>query len=129
MSEKQRKIIEQFDPLGRDGELGRFYRHIGKVPPPWTLRLHNQELLEAHRQGRAFIAAVNDREGLLDIPEISQAVDILSRACEAVEITYEMPKNAPKHRDKIKELFDQANETLEPLYAQGFKIDISTYLY
>jgi hypothetical protein len=129
MGEKQRKIIGQFDPLGRDGELGRFYRHIGKIPPPWTLRLHNQELLDAHRQGRAFIAAVNDIEGLGAVPEISQAIEILTRACEAVEITYELPRNAPRHRGKIKELFDEANAVLRPLYAQGFKLDISLYLY
>jgi hypothetical protein len=129
MSEKQRKIIEQFDPLGRDGELGRFYRHLGKVPPPWAQRLHNQELLDAHRQGQAFIAAVNDNDALLDIPEVRQAVEILTRACEAVEITYELPQNTPRHRDKIKALFDNATATLEPLYAQGFRLDLSSYLY
>lgn len=129
MSQKQRKIIEQFDPLGRDGELVRFYRHIGKVPPPWALRSHDRELLEAHRDGRAFIAAVNDHEGLTEIPEIRQALDILGRACDAVELTYELPQNKPRHRSEIKKLFSQANQVLEPLYAQGFKLDFSYYRY
>jgi hypothetical protein len=129
MSEKQRKIIEQFDPLGRDGELTRFYRHIGKTPPPWDIKRHDLELLEMHMEATAFVKAVEAQESLLDIPEVREAVELFNRACTAVELTYEAPKNAPKHRDKIKELFAQAQEVLEPLYAQGFKLDTSYYRY
>lgn len=129
MSEAQRKIIEEINDSPDEGELERFYRHIGKAIPPWVQRKDQYELLSEYRKARALVAAIEDWPELLQVPEVAEAVAIFKRACEAVELTYETPKRAPKHRALIKAMFTQGHELMAPVYEQGLKLDWKRYDY
>lgn len=129
MSEKQRKIVDSIPAWPEDGELERFYRHIGKAIPPWVRRDKPTKLIYEHRQARAFIAAVEDRPELLQVPEVAEAVDLFRRACEAVELTYETPRNSPKHRAQIEAMFTQGKNLVTPLMEQGLRLNLDRYFY
>lgn len=128
MSNKQRKIIDSID-LTEGGELVQFYRHIGKQIPPWIEKgqAGNIELVKKWRESEVLIGACRAVIALGVVEgesaeQIAKAEELLDRFQQAVIAVLDMPKRAPKHRDLVLNLYNQAWEILEEQIDNGVRL-------
>jgi hypothetical protein len=119
VSERQRRIIRRIehDP----GEVARLYGQMGKAIPVWLIKGRSATggLSVQYRLATEFLDETAEKFAAIDSPQLEAALDTLRRACKAVELTYELPRNSPKHRDSIRALFAEAWAALEELESQG----------
>jgi hypothetical protein len=125
VSAKSRAIAKSVSV--EDGELVRFHRFMGIGVPAWVNKATKQtrELSERYHQALVHLEGI---EFLLsattphkdDIRRMLEAKDLLERfvlGCYALD---ELPKQAPKHREALSGLYDQAFDIIEPIRETHF---------
>jgi hypothetical protein len=120
MSAKSRAIAKSVSV--EDGELVRFHRFMGIGVPAWVSKATKQtrELGERYHQALVHLEGI---EFLLstttphrgDIRKMLEAKDLLERFIQGCYALDELPKQAPKHREALSSLYDQAFEIIEPI--------------
>lgn len=120
MSARDRAIANSVNP--EDGELVRLFRSIGKGVPTWINKSYGQNKEIGQRLWQAF-KHLDGIEYLLgttephkeDIKDLIRAKELLERFVEGCYQLDNLPKQAPKHRDSLIALYDQAFELVEPI--------------
>jgi hypothetical protein len=120
MSAKSRAIAKSVSV--EDGELVRFHRFMGIGVPAWVKKATQQtrELSERYHQALVHLEGI---EFLLssttphkdDIRKILEAKDLLERFMQGCYALDELPKQAPKHREALSRIYDQAFDIIEPI--------------
>lgn len=120
MSAKSRAISKAQSV--EDGELVRFHRFMGIGVPAWVSKATKQtrELSERYHQAFVHLEGI---EFLLttttphkdDIRKMLEAKDLLERFLQGCYALDDLPKQAPKHREALTDLYDQGEAIIEPI--------------
>jgi hypothetical protein len=105
-----------------DGELDRLFRSVGMSVPSWIKKGVKQDrelgvrlygALE-HLAGIEFLLSTTTPHKD-DIRKMLEAKDLLERFVQGCYALDELPKQAPKHREALSGLYDQAFDVIEPI--------------
>lgn len=118
MSAKSRAIAKSVSV--EDGELDRLFRTIGISVPAWIKKGVKQD----REFGVRLYGALEHLEGIElllsstsphkdDIRKMLEAKDLLERFVQGCYALDELPKQAPKHRDALSDLYDQGEAIIE----------------
>ena len=120
MSAKDRAFAKSVSV--EDGELDRLFRSVGMSVPSWIKKGVKQDRELGVRLYQAF-AHLEGIEFLLttttphkdDIRKMLEAKDLLERFVQGCYALDDLPKQAPKHRDALSDLYDQGEAIIEPI--------------
>lgn len=120
MSAKDRAIAKSVNV--DDGELSRLFRSIGKGVPTWINKSYEQN----QKVGRRLWQAFNHLDGIEfllstttphkeDLEDLLKSKDLFERFIEGCYQLDNLPKQAPKHRDALVRIYEEAFALVEPI--------------
>lgn len=126
MSEKQRRELAGLS----ESEIQEYYREKERATPPWYTNRSKQEQLSLefeYQSAEALLKALEAAGEEFSTPETVQLKSMLLKALGAADELQNMPRNKPKFRGQIQELFRAAAEYADQLRERGYAFNDHLY--